>query len=117
MDEVLASVDLNLTTESGVPIVRPKGEIDWNNSPSFRTQLLALADGNPSKVIVDLADVTHVDSSGVGTLVEFMRHLDKSNGGRVVLTGLQPTVRGLFEITNLDQFFTIVENLDEAHKK
>lgn len=116
MDEVLPSVDLHLTTESGVPVVRPQGEIDWNNSPSFRTQLLALADGNPAKVIFDLSDVTHVDSSGVGTLVEFMRHLGKSNGGRVVLAGLQPAVRGLFEITKLDQFFTIFANVDEARK-
>jgi anti-sigma B factor antagonist len=114
MDESSPTLDLRLTSESGVSIVRPQGEIDMNNSPSLRDQLLPLAGSKPSKVIFDLSAVTHLDSSGVGTLVEFKRLLDESGGGQIILAGLQPPVRGVFEITKLDQFFTIVGNMDEA---
>jgi anti-anti-sigma factor len=90
MDEGRPVLDLRVTSESGVSIVRPQGEIDMNNSPSLRDQLIPLAGSKPNKVIFDLSGVTHLDSSGVGTLVEFKRRLDECGGGQIVLAGLQP---------------------------
>lgn len=114
MHDAAPSLSVRLITESGASIVRPQGAIDLNNAPSLRSQLLTLADLKPPKVIVDLSRVTYVDSSAVGTLVEFKRRMDRSNGGRVVLAGLRPRVRGVFEISKLDQFFTIVASMEEA---
>jgi anti-sigma B factor antagonist len=116
MFEVSPSLHVRLITESGAAIVRPHGAIDLNTSPSLRAQLLSLAEHNPSKVIFDLSGVPHIDSSGAGTLVEFKRYLGKSGGGQVVLAGLQPPVQGVFEITKLNQFFTIVASVDEARQ-
>jgi anti-sigma B factor antagonist len=117
MSESSPSFDLQITNESGTTVVRPTGEIDLHNSPALRTALLALAERKPSRVIIDLAGVTYVDSSGVGTLVEFKRRQERGGGGRVILAGLQPRVRSVFEITKLDQFFVIVANMDEARTK
>lgn len=108
--------DVRITDEPDGTIVRTAGEIDLQHSPTLRSALLALGERKPKRVIVDLSAVTYVDSSGVGTLVEFKRRLERG-GGRVILAGLQPRVRSVFEITKLDQFFTIVANLDEARKK
>jgi anti-sigma B factor antagonist len=116
MSEASPPFDVKITSEAGVTLVQPAGEIDLQHSPTLRTTLLSLAERKPPRVIVDLAAVTYVDSSGVGTLVEFKRRLERG-GGRVILAGLQPRVRSVFEITKLDQFFTIVANLDEARKK
>lgn len=116
MSESSSSFEVRITDESGATIVRPAGEIDLQNSPALRTALLALAEKKPQRVLVDLAGVSYVDSSGVGTLVEFKRRLERG-GGKVILAGLQPRVRSVFEITKLDQFFVIVATLDEARNK
>lgn len=117
MSEASPPFELQITNESGTTIVRPAGEIDLHNSPSLRTALLALAERKPPRVIIDLSGVTYVDSSGVGTLVEFKRRQERGGGGKVILAGLQPRVRSVFEITKLDQFFVIVGSVDEARTK
>lgn len=106
-------LDLTSRREGDDVHVRVAGEVDLHTSPVLRERLLALLDHGPQRVIVDLSEVAYVDSSGVGTLVELKRRLDRS-GGRVVLVGMQPRVRSVFEITRLDRFFTVVATLDEA---
>ena len=110
------SLALHLTKESGLVIVDARGAIDLNNSPVLRAHLRRLAAGCPALVIFDLSGVSYLDSSGVGTLVEFRRLLDRSAGGRVVLAGLQPRVQSMFEMTKLDRFFTIAPSVEDARR-
>lgn len=95
--------------------VHLRGEIDLKNSPRLRSTLQELVTSKPRRVILDLTDVTYVDSSGMGTIVEFRRKLQPS-GGVLVLSGLQERVRSVLEITRLDHFFRITNTLDEARK-
>lgn len=113
MVEDNALIDLDLETEAGVVTIRPRGEIDMNTSPSLRDQLRILADRQTAKTIFDLSAVTHLDSSGVGTLVEFKRDVN-AYGGEIILAGLQAVVRGMFELTKLDRFFAIFADANEA---
>lgn len=113
MSDTPAQLQVDITLETGGAVAQLRGEIDLRSSPKLRAALLQVADRKPTRVIVDLAGVTYVDSSGVGTLVEFKRRLERA-GGKVVLSGLQPRVRSVFEITKLDQFFMIAGSIDEA---
>jgi anti-sigma B factor antagonist len=89
-----------------------RGEIDLHNSPKLRIRLLHLMEeSNPTKLILNLADVPYMDSSGVAVLVEMLRRLRKTQGA-VVLACLQPRVRGILEIAQLTTVFPIVP--DEA---
>src|SRR5262245_66112196 len=110
------SLEIERAIESGATIVRPRGEIDMNTSPLFRSELLTLATEKTEKVIVDLSGVPHMDSSGLATLVEFRQRMDQDKGGRIILAGLQPTVRGVFELARLDRFFTIAKSVDDARR-
>ena len=48
-----------------------KGRIDMESSPAVRDQLIALLHAPHTKIIkIDLSCVTHIDSSGVATLIE-----------------------------------------------
>ena len=97
-------------------LVRVAGEVDLHSSPQLRTLLLQVLEQEPELLILDLSAVSYMDSSGVGTMVELKR-LAERQGGQVVLAGLQPRVRGVFEITQLDKFFAIVDNVDEAYER
>ena len=96
-------------------LVHIAGEVDLRTSPHLRNALLKFVEQKPKRLVIDLAHVTYMDSSGVGTMVEIKR-LIEARGGRVVLADLQPRVRSVFEITQLDKFFDIVANANEADK-
>jgi anti-sigma B factor antagonist len=84
------------------------GEIDVATSPELRRELHQLADREPSRIVLDLSDVTFIDSSGLGVLVGVLKRLrEQDRDGVLVLEGLRGPVRKVFEITGLTELFTI----------
>src|SRR5229473_1914573 len=79
-----------------------KGEIDLHVSPSVTASLNAMIEKKPRRLVVDLSDVTYIDSAGLAALIEAMQKVE-GYGGRFLLAGLQETVRSTFlEISNCD---------------
>lgn len=89
------------------------GEIDLSCSPMLRQAILDELDHQPDRIVIDLNDVTYMDSSGVATLVEGLQRLKKT-GGKLYLCQLQPRVRSIFEISRLDSVFTLMDDLEAA---
>jgi len=100
----------------GTAVIRLDGEIDLRTSPMLHERLIELAAQRPPRFLLELTQVSYMDSSGVGTIVDFKRRLERY-GGRLVLVGPQPRVRGVLEITRLDRFFTITATIDEARQR
>lgn len=94
-------------------VVIPAGEIDLNASPVLRQELKRVNAARPPRLIVNLAGVPYMDSSGVATLVEAMQ-MARKNSSSLVLCGMQDKVRSIFEIARLDTVFTIVADVDAA---
>ena len=90
-----------------------QGDVDLSRSPALRLELLNALDGKPKRLLVDLAEVSYMDSSGVATLVEALQHQRRS-GGQMILCAMQPRVRSIFEIARLDSVFTIVDDTEQA---
>lgn len=96
------------------PDVLPlEGEIDLHVSPAVAGSLGKMIEKKPKKLVVDLARVTYIDSSGLAALIEAMQKVEEY-GGQFALTGLQETVRNIFEIARLDQVFRIFADVDAA---
>ena len=96
-------------------VISLSGEINLRSSPNLHASLLEIIEGRPDRIILDLSGVSYMDSSGIGTLVEIKRRLERYKGS-LILAALQPRVRGLFEITKLEQFFTIAADIAEAEE-
>jgi anti-sigma B factor antagonist len=102
--------------EGDAVVVAVRGEIDLQNSPELRTELIDLfAKHAPQRVVLNLAQVPYMDSSAIAVLVELLQKVRKA-GGRVFLTSLQPRVKGLVEIARLGSIFGIVADEAEAMK-
>jgi anti-sigma B factor antagonist len=113
MDDTADSLTIQSSDLDGALLMVLRGEIDLRSAPALRAHLLEALDDRPARVILDLSAVEYVDSSGVGTMVDFKRRIDKL-GAVVLLVGLQERVRSVFEITRLDKFFQIVDNVEQA---
>jgi len=109
--------DLEIVTrqEGQALIVSARGEVTVFSSPALRECLRQVADTQPPRVIIDLAETSYIDSSGVATLVEGLRIVGRYQG-KLVLAGMNPRVRGVFEIARLDSVFTVVGDVAEALK-
>jgi anti-sigma B factor antagonist len=91
----------------GTWVLRASGEIDVATSPELRRALHQLVDRQGS-IVVDLGDVSFIDSSGLGVLVGTLKRLREHDPhGTLVLEGLQDPVRKVFDITGLTDLFAI----------
>ena len=78
------------------------GELDVSSSRGLAEQL----QGPPgSLVVVDLAELTFMDSSGLGA-IHSARRLAHKNGGTLVVARPQPAVHRVLELTGLDTWVT-----------
>lgn len=87
------------------PLVCLSGIIDMDSSPAIRDRLLILLkDSHAKKVSINLSAVTHIDSSGVATLIEALR-IARSNNTKLTLQGLNARLLRFFELTGLLPLF------------
>ena len=94
-------------------VVDVEGDIDLSRSSSFQQSLLELVDQRPERIVINLADVPYMDSSGVASLVKLLSRARRNNLA-VCLVALGPRVRSIFEITRLDSVFEIHATEEEA---
>jgi anti-anti-sigma factor len=89
------------------------GEIDLHVSPRVAASLGAMIEQKPPRLVVDLSNVTYIDSSGLAVLIEGMQNVE-AYGGKFILAGIQENVKPIFEIARLDQVFIIFPHVDAA---
>jgi anti-sigma B factor antagonist len=96
-----------------ISIIDCSGDVDLYSSPQLREALLAdIRAGGPS-VLVNMTDVTYIDSSGIATLVEGLQ-LTRQTKTRLGLFGLRPNARSVLELARLHKVFTIFPTEAEA---
>jgi len=97
-----------------VTVVDLSGRITLGEgSTVLRDTVRELLGRGQKKILLNLGDVTYIDSSGLAVLIEGMQNV-AAYGGRFAITGLQESVRPIFEIARLDQVFRIYPDVDAA---
>ena len=95
-------------------VVSVAGDIDWANSPELYAAIHhALSGNHVSRLVVDLHGVNHIDSSGLGTLLDGLRTA-KHMSVRFILCGLENSLRRALERTRLSTLFDICPTQQEA---
>ncbi len=107
---------IDVTNREGVTVVQPAGErLDIEVASDFRAMLLSLIEQGHRRLVIDLSDVSFIDSSGLGALVSALKMLKRSdNGGDVRLARVQAPVVSLLEIIRLNRVFTSYPDVEKA---
>ena len=107
------SVKLNTRQVGDVSVVDVAGRITLGEgSSALRETLREMVSKNQKKILLNLGDVSYIDSSGIGELVSGFTTVTNS-GGQLKLLNLNKRVKDLLQITKLYTVFDVHD--DEAH--
>src|SRR6266540_3829629 len=81
--------------------------VDIATSAELRKYLADLVQGGATSLVLDLADVRYLDSTGLTVLVETFRLLGGQPGGAMVVVCGDSLVRRVLEVTGLDRAFAV----------
>lgn len=107
---------MNLMTEikNGILIIIVQEErLDAHNAGEFKEYLQKTFDTGEKNILVDLAYVRFIDSSGLGALVSGFKNAISRQGG-FKLCALQTQVKSMFELTRLHRVFEIFPSSTDA---
>ncbi|CAH0347184.1 anti-sigma factor antagonist [Bacillus sp. CECT 9360] len=86
--------------------VEVKGEIDAFTAPKLRETLFPLSEQENISMVVNLAEVSYMDSTGLGVFVGLFKSV-RAHNGEFKLVGLSERLRRLFDITGLADIIDI----------
>ncbi|GEM_PF-1139375 len=118
-ETVMGRDDITMAIEAeerdDVTVVTVKGRMTIGREAEMLDVLRDLVDGGRRKFVIDLHELDHIVSAGIGTLIGFNEHL-KEAGGKAFLAGVHPRVRRIFKVMCLDSFIPIYPGVDDALK-
>jgi anti-sigma B factor antagonist len=115
-DRFAAVIDFGLvdeTVDESTHVVTLRGEIDAHTAPRLGSRLFGLAEDGARAVVVDLSHVTFMDSTGIGVLLNALRHLSLRRCRMVLVCPTERVMRP-FEITGLVGHLTIFDSREKA---
>lgn len=98
---------LNLHTEhrEGLILLIPEGRLDTSTAPVF-DQAVQPHTAGASRLLIDLSQIQYVSSAGLRVFLMAAKKLQK-NGGALVLCGMSPGVREVFDIAGFSRMLRI----------
>lgn len=87
-------------------VIQPGGIFDGTQTSEFRCNINESIEAGAKVILVDLQDVTFMDSSGLGTLVVALKAV-RAKGGKMFLCSVNDQVKMLFELTSMGSVFKI----------
>jgi len=97
---------LQQSEEKDLIRVSLEGEVDMRSSPELRDELLAVAQKKIPQVAIDLQKVGYIDSSGIATLIQCLKHVAQY-GGKLTLVGVNDDIYPVFELAHLQDVFDL----------
>jgi anti-sigma B factor antagonist len=108
-------LQISVRKAAGASVIDLNGELDAYTSPRFREVMLDLIDDGGAKLVISMANVEYIDSSGLGALVGGLKRASERQG-KIVIVCTSPQVRKVFEITGLEKVFPLYDSEDTAIK-
>jgi anti-sigma B factor antagonist len=102
--------EFKLSEQGPVQVVSFKGKITTEKDVEELKQIL---DSKSPNFIFDLAELSHVNSSGINFIIKSLTRC-RVGGGELVLSGLNGSVKQLFELAKIDGLFTTYSNQEDS---
>ena len=98
-----------------VKVIQPAGILDGTQVNHLRQEINQAVTANTDIVLIDLENVTFMDSSGLGALVIALKTV-RTAGGKLFLCAINDQVKMLFQLTSMDRVFEIFPSRAEFNQ-
>jgi anti-sigma B factor antagonist len=111
----LENIRLETSTRQadGFEVLDVTGEIDVYTAPQFKEAVNSIIAAGQKDLIINMARVTYMDSSGFGTLLSATKRL-RPEGGTVNLVACNSAIERMLKITRLNTVFGTFGSVEEA---
>jgi anti-anti-sigma factor len=93
--------------------IAPEGRLDAVTVPALETALQDQLGGGHVQIVLDLSGVTYLSSSGLRAMLHARRQA-QAGGGDVLLSGMTPRVREIFEMIGFNSLFHVFDHVADA---
>jgi len=108
-------MEIRIRKENSTLVATVKGRLDALTSPEFEKNLLGLVAKGELSILLDLREVEYISSAGLRSILATAKKLNKQNG-ELRISGLQGSVRDVFQMSGFYSIFRIFESAEEALK-
>lgn len=102
-----------VTTDEGIGVVTPKGRLNMVSARRLKEVLSELVDGGTNRIVIDMAETTFLDSSGLGALIAGLKSARQAGGDLRVARPTESVIT-VFKLTNLDKVLRARDTVEEA---
>ena len=78
----------------------------------FKAKLVHLVQSGHERIVMDMAALEYIDSSGLGALIAGVKAL--GGRGEIVLCGITPRLLSLLQLTHVDRLFQLFDSVEDA---
>jgi len=96
-----------------VAVIRFVGELTIHNAHNFRAQIEGELAKGYQKVIIEMKEVTYLDSTALGMMVAIYKTA-RTDSLQIVIAGVNENLRRLLSLTRLNTFFVVFDTYEEA---
>ncbi|MEW6201650.1 MAG: STAS domain-containing protein [bacterium] len=104
------------TSKNGNSVLRLSGDLNFASYKALRQVVEDLFEQKQKKIIVDLGDVTHIDSMGLGTITQLWKE-GYERGQEICLAAPNPNVANMIRLVNLDKRIKVYESVGDSSEK
>lgn len=101
---------------SAIKVVQPSGILDGIRGNQLRRDISDVVASGADIVLIDLQDVTFMDSSGLSSLISAQRMV-RTAGGKLFLCSINDQAKMLFELTKMNRVFEMFADREEFNSK
>jgi anti-sigma B factor antagonist len=94
-------------------VLHASGRLDGTTAAGFESAVLAQIDGQPKRLVLDLADVDYVSSAGLRAILLAVKR-GKSVGCALALCRLREHIREVFDLSGFGNVVAIHATVEEA---
>ncbi len=106
-------IDIKTSPSEGYLLMKVTGEVDASSSIELDEAIKKVIEEEPQNLVVDCTDLDYISSAGLGVFMSYIEEFRKHEASLVIF-GLNPKVKNVFEILGLDQLLKICATEDEA---
>jgi len=107
-------IEIEVERLDGIPVARPRGDIDAANASTVREQLAACLDVDTDKLVVDLGETRYVDSAGIDMLFRLGERLRQRRATLLLVIPGDSQLQRLATIVALPSALPVCETVAQA---